>query len=110
MKPTEENIDNILLATSSTTPAVNIHDDPPECLNEGEGKVVDTIQAALDQAVQNELLTDHFIGRCVRKGKEATPIVGTEEYITSLCQRVEEIKDDRRKDVASRYVSVKIGA
>ena len=101
-KPMEENN-----TTSRIVPTINIHDDPPECLNEGEGKVMETIKASLDRNVSSELLIDHFIGRCVRKGKETTPTVSTEEYVTSLCQRVEDMKDERRKEVASRYIGAK---
>ena len=95
------------MATSSTVPTINIHDDSPECLSQGEEKVVETIKAALDQAVISELLTDHFIGRCVRKGKETTPTVSTEAYVTSLCQCVEDMKDGRRIEVALRYDGAK---
>ncbi len=107
-KPTEENIEDIVRATgaSSTVPPLNIHDGPPECLDEGEGRVVEVIKTALEQQVSEELHTDHFIGRCVRKGKEANPAVSVEEYVTSLCERAEDMKVERQKYVASRYVGV----
>lgn len=110
--PTKENIDRVLLVTASgTTPTVNVYDDPPECLNEGEEKVVETIRAALHGAVQHQLATDHFIGRCVRKGKEtADPSVSLEAYVTNLCKRAEDIKKAKQKDVVSRYVGVKFRA
>ncbi len=104
-KPTVEDIEDVVRATSasSTVPPANIHDDPPEDLDEGDpGQVVQVIKSVLEQQVSNELRTDHFIGRCVRKAKAAHPTVNVEQYITSLCVRAEEMKVESLKSVASR--------
>ena len=96
MCPNEDNIDTVLLATTSMSRLPDIDFRSETSAQQPINDLFNVIRTVYGNSASNELFADHYVGRCFIKAKSAQPdVTSVEDMATELCMHAESEKEKR---------------